>query len=239
MSLLYGAMPNPIVTTYGSTVPKPAFYSVGVDLGSVSNSTAITIVEIGKADAIEYQHTKFAPTPQEASRKPELHGIVRLVHRPRLGTNYETIVQQVASIMADLPNMKEPPMLCWDGGGLGGPVVQLARSRGLKRSISIVITGGNNAALVGRDWSVPKALLVGELRLALHQKRLKVAQGFRDRDVLAEELAAFPRRRSVQAGALRSRPLGTRMTTRCCRWRSGGLRLVTGRSRCATSNWTG
>ena len=42
--------------------------------------------------------------------------------------------------------------------------MQLARTNGLKQSLSLVITGGNYASLVGKDWSVPKALLVGELR---------------------------------------------------------------------------
>ena len=92
--------------------------------------------------------------------------------------------------MEDLPPLPKPPVLVFDGTGLGAPVVQMARKQGLK-VVSIAITAGQTAILTGMDWSVPKALLVGELRLAMHRKRLQVAQGFAARETLATELAAF------------------------------------------------
>jgi hypothetical protein len=85
--------------------------------------------------------------------------------------------------MDDLPPLPKAPILCFDGTGLGMPIVQMARKQGL-RVISIAITAGRTATLTGQDWSVPKALLVGELRLAMHRKRLKVAQGFAARETL-------------------------------------------------------
>lgn len=77
-----------------------------------------------------------------------------------------------------------------DATGLGTLVVQLARQGGLS-VIGVTITSGNTASMTGRDWGVPKAFLVGELRLAMHQRRLKIAQGFAARETLEDELAAF------------------------------------------------
>lgn len=66
----------------------------------------------------------------------------------------------------------------------------MARKQG-QRAINNAITAGQTTILSGNDWSVPKVLLVGELRLAMHRNPLKVAQGFAARETLATELAAF------------------------------------------------
>ncbi len=126
--------------------------------------------------------------------------MVRLVHRPRLNTNYVEVVKQIGAVMEDLPPMPKKPILALDATGLGAPVADMAKRAGLK-PLSIVITAGNSATLTGLKWSVPKALLVGELRATMHQKRIKVAQGFRDREVLAEELANFTARVSPSGRA--------------------------------------
>jgi hypothetical protein len=181
------------------TDPTPLFYSVGVDLGSVNDSTAITVLEIGHGWEVVEGHT-WRGGVHEIKRQPDLHFLLRLLHRPRLGTPYPKIVEQVAAIMDDLPPLPKPPTLVFDGTGLGMPVVQMARKAGL-RVTSIAITAGQTAILTGRDWSVPKALLVGELRLAMHQKRLKVAQGFAARETLETELSAFTAKLSASGRA--------------------------------------
>jgi len=60
---------------------------------------------------------------------------------------------------------------------------------------------GNAASLTGRDWMVPKVLVVGELRMLLHRKLLQVAGGLEERETLAEELAAFTARLSASGRA--------------------------------------
>jgi hypothetical protein len=190
---------NEMEITKSTTEAIPDFYVVGVDLGSVNDSTAITVVEVATAYEITYGRTRFEPTAGEVKRERQLHYTVRLLHRPRLGTDYPRIVQQVAAIMEDLPPLRQQPVLVMDATGLGAPVVQLARQTGLK-PIGVAITSGNNATLTGQNWSVPKAMLVGELRLALHQRRLQVAQ-FAQRDVLEKELAAFTAKLSASGRA--------------------------------------
>ena len=179
--------------------PTPSFFVVGVDLGSVNDSTAISVVEVGQGFEVLSAHTPGGGV-FELKRQPDLHFLVRMLHRPRLGVTYPLIVDQVRSIMTELPPLPKAPVCVFDGSGLGMPVVQMARQGGL-RCTSITITSGQTATLTGQDWSIPKALLVGELRLAMHRKRLKVAQGFADRETLATELASFTARLSPSGRA--------------------------------------
>lgn len=183
------------------TEPTPFLFSVGVDLGSVNDATAITILEVQRG----YEVTEAFPhnaAPFEIKREDDLHFLVRLVHRPRLGTPYSQIIEQVASIMEDLPRLPQRPVLVWDATGLGFPVVQNARLRDdLRHSIGLVITAGQTASMTGRDWTVPKGYLVGETRLAMHRKRLHVAQGFRDRETLQTELEQFTAKLSASGRA--------------------------------------
>lgn len=182
-----------------STPPKPLCFIVAVDLGSVNDSTAISVVEIQQVNEV----TEAYPVqglPWEVSKKEHFHYIVRNLIRPRLGTSYPVIISQIAAIVGALPKFTQPNLLVLDGTGLGAPVVQSARQQGLK-CISIAITAGQTASLHGKNWTVPKALLVGDLRLAMHQKTLHVAQGFAERETLATELAAFTARLSASGRA--------------------------------------
>jgi hypothetical protein len=63
------------------------------------------------------------------------------------------------------------------------------------------ITSGNEAKISGIDWTVPKALLVGELRLALGRGRVRVAQGLSERETLAHELVESQARLSKSGRA--------------------------------------
>jgi hypothetical protein len=155
----------------------------------VNDSTAIAVVEVGRGDEV-VEAWPWNGYNYEVRRTVDLHYTVRMLHRPRLGTSFPAIVAQVTSIMQDLPPMPKEAVLVFDGTGLGAPVVQMARKEGLK-VISIAITAGQTALLSGRDRSVPKALLVGELRLAMHRNRLKVAEGFAARETFRDELQAF------------------------------------------------
>ena len=67
-------------------------------------------------------------------------------------------------------------------------------------SIGLTITAGQTALMSGVNWSVPKALLVGELRLAMHKNKLKVAEGFASRETLRTELLAFSAKLSNTMG---------------------------------------
>jgi hypothetical protein len=194
------------------TKPSPAFHCVGVDLGNLNDFTSITVLEVQRGYEI-LQIVPYNAARQEISRKPYLNFIVRIVHRPKLNIGYEKIVDQVEAIVEDLygvqakwayeeNNSFRRPIVVFDRTGLGNPVCEAARKRKILQSaIGISITGGNTASMTGRDWTAPKAFMLGELRLAMSQKRLQVAQGFRDREVLQEELQNFQARISPSGRA--------------------------------------
>jgi hypothetical protein len=123
--------------------------------------------------------------------------------------------------------MAKPPLLIVDATGLGAPVVQRAREVGLT-PIGLTITGGENPSLRGRDWTCPKGVLVGELRMVMHRKLLKVASGFPARETLQNELAVFTARLSP-SGRATFEAAGSEHDDTCCRSRWPCLRRSTGR----------
>jgi hypothetical protein len=80
-----------------------------------------------------------------------------------------------------------------DATGVGRPVVDLFRRGKLACPVlPVTITGGSAVAPAdGGGWNVPKKDLVVVLQLLLQSRRLVVANGLRDADVLKRELADF------------------------------------------------
>lgn len=183
--------------------PEPAFWVVGVDLANSVDRTAITVVEVHRGWAVTVEIAMWQNPNEkfEKHREEDLHYVVRNMIRPRQGVGYPEIIRQVQSVIQELPKLPDRTVLAVDETGLGAPVVASMRQSGL-RPLGITITGGNAATLTGsRSWSVPKSLLVSELRLAMHQKRLKIAQGFAEREQLANEMAAFTARLTASGRA--------------------------------------
>ena len=139
-------------------------YHVGLDLGQAADYTALAVVE-WTPDALKVRHLQRCP----------------------LGTTYPVIVYAVEGIMSRLP---ERPVLTVDATGVGRPVVDLLRARGLN-PIAVTITGGDTATHDGRDWRVPKRDLVGGVAVGLQTGRLKIASGLPDAATLTRELLNF------------------------------------------------
>ena len=139
-------------------------YHVGLDLGQAADYTAIAVVE-WTPDALKVRH----------------------LQRFQLGTAYPAIVDDVAALMSRLP---EYPELAVDATGVGRPVVDLLRVRGLRLE-AVTITGGDTATHDGMDWRVPKRDLVGGVAVALQTGRLKIAAGLSDAATLTRELLNF------------------------------------------------
>jgi hypothetical protein len=182
--------PPPMEERISYLPPSPYLWVVGVDLGSQNDSTAITVLEVGRGYEVTNYYRWDNAFLGEKAKKPDLHFVVKHLHRPRLGTSYPKILDEVTSILEQLPWLGRKPVLVVDATGLGAPVVHQMRKQGLY-PIALTITGGNHPEMNGSNWSVPKAFLVGELRLAMHRDRLKVAQGFQARERLETELGAF------------------------------------------------
>ena len=171
-----------------------SFY-VGLDLGQSNDYTALAVVEKTKAG--------------ETGDAPDLH--LRYLERYPLRTPYPEMVARVAELVED-PQLRstyvdsflgrrilEEPELLVDATGVGRPVVDLFKERGLRYK-AITITGGNKVTSVAGGYGVPKRDLIGALEVPFHSGRLKVAAGLRLWEELRAELQTFRRKVSLTTG---------------------------------------
>lgn len=163
-------------------------YSIGLDLGQSSDYTALAVV----------QDVRY-PTGEKS-----LH--VRHLERYPLRTPYDEIVEALAGFMASRvftddeydpvrhrfarPKVK----LLVDKTGVGRPVTDYLKKRGLRFS-SVNIHGGQNVTRGdGGAYNVPKRDLVAALELPFHTGEVRVAQGLALWPTLKEELLNFRRK---------------------------------------------
>ena len=171
-----------------------SFY-VGLDLGQSNDYTALAVVERTKAG--------------ETGDAPDLH--LRYLERYPLRTPYPEMVARVAALVED-PQLRsthldsflghrvlEEPELLVDATGVGRPVVDLFKERGLRYK-AITITGGNTVTGFAGGYGVPKRDLIGALEVPFHSGRLKVAAGLRLWETLRAELQTFRRKVSLTTG---------------------------------------
>jgi hypothetical protein len=148
-------------------------YFVGLDLGQAQDYTAIVV--------LERKTWQYAPRPYEYH--------VRHLERPKLGTPYPAIVEQVQALMLSR-QLTNQAVLAVDATGVGRPVVDLFRKAGL-RPVAITITGGNAVTLGDGGFHVPKRDLVTTLQVLFQSGRLKVAGSLPLAPALIDELLNF------------------------------------------------
>lgn len=141
-------------------------FFIGLDLGQVQDYTAIAVVE--------YLGNQYH---------------VRHLERLKLGTPYPEVADHVSSLIGRLKDSTS--RLVVDATGVGKPVVDLLKQKGLY-PVAITITGGDSVVQVdSRNWRVPKRDLVSNLQVLLQTRQLKVAGGLDLASVLVQELLAF------------------------------------------------
>jgi hypothetical protein len=183
-------------------------YYVGLDLGQRKDYTALAIVESPIWVQSSWKPNWAFPdgwvSPADYSiqarqmfRSYELeHGVphrpvlsVRELMRFPLGTGYPDIVDRVARLMMQ-PPLNEGSVLLVDATGVGQPVVDLFRQRGLK-PIAVTITGGREVNADGDNMAVPKRDLITATQVALQSGRLRIAESLAESKILAQELLNF------------------------------------------------
>jgi hypothetical protein len=177
-------------------VPSKSAFVVGLDLGQSSDYSALTILE----------HAG----PGDRHYLPDQAWNARHLQRWPLQTPYPAIVRDVVAMLSQPPIAGSDVTLALDMTGVGRPVVDLFRAVIRKPSVGwdgpdsprpgpglnvrlmpIQITGGNEVTRDGDIFNVPKRDLAGAVQVALQSRRLKVAAGLPDTQVLMAELQNF------------------------------------------------
>ncbi|MBF0627848.1 MAG: hypothetical protein HQL91_06470 [Magnetococcales bacterium] len=147
-------------------------FLIGLDLGQMSDYTALTVIE------------RFH------EENPTLYHL-RHLERFQLGTPYPDQVARVKSLV-EQPPLRGCSTLIVDQTGVGKPVVDMLSNTGLPVSIiSVLIHGGDAVSEEANQYRVPKRDLVGALQVLLQSKRLRVAEGLKDAPILVQELLNF------------------------------------------------
>jgi len=146
---------------------------LGLDLGQAQDYTALSIlqkVKEKKTDVIQY-HTRHA-------------------ERFALGTTYPVMIDKLQERINAL-NVLDYSVIA-DATGVGRPVIDLMRERGIN-TVPIIITGGEKELFDPElgGWKVPKRILVSNLLVLLQNGQLKFAKGMMHAEELINELLNF------------------------------------------------
>ena len=177
--------------TFEETQGSATGFFVGVDLGQSKDFTAVVVNERVEAERIRFERTPFQPVPGEASRRQLVRHRFSFLHRYQLGTPYPEIVDSLGRLLKQLPPRQDSPALYVDATGVGRPVIDTMREKGL-HPVGITITAGldvNRKAF--NDIRIPKRNLASLMQVVLQTERLKIAEEMPMTPLLVRELEAF------------------------------------------------
>ena len=151
-------------------------YFLGLDLGQTRDFTALAVLE------------RSPPTDAGTAVEPPEYAL-RHLHRYPLGTPYTEIVPAVVALVRDGPLAESPVVV--DQTGVGRAVVDMLR-QAIGWVVPVSITGGQAVTVAeDRSFHVPKKELVTCLQVVLQGRRLRIARGLHEADVLVRELQQF------------------------------------------------
>ncbi len=167
------------------------FY-VGLDLGQSNDYTALAVVEkVGDEGDPDLHLRHLERYPLRMPYPDMVARVEALVRNPKLSnTGFDWGSRRRVLV--------EPELLV-DATGVGRPVVDLFKERGLRHK-AVTITGGNQVTRTGGGYGVPKRDLIGALEVPFHSGRLKVAAGLDLWGTLRGELQSFRRKVSLTTG---------------------------------------
>jgi len=165
-------------------------YSVGLDIGQVSDSSAIAVIK---------RSWRF-----DEWRKIHYHYYCGYLHRWPLGTKYNQIIEDTTALCLDQAFLGQAkagghwrrfgPVLAVDATGVGSPIIEgILSSHSRVNGYGIIITGGTtHAPLKGRrGYSVPKKDLIGSITKELQSGKLTISRELKQAPVLLKELKDF------------------------------------------------
>jgi len=181
-----------------------SLYIAGLDLGQVSDYTALAIVE---AQGTQWQETVPGHDPDFPGAAGKRAEIVRFEGPPvsftihYLGRErnvpYPQVVERVGARLRKAPGVD---LLAVGATGVGRPVVDLFVQAGLA-PYGITITSGTEAHGGAHDWHVPKVELVSAVLVPFQAERLVIPRALTLSGVLAAELSTFKVKITTAANA--------------------------------------
>lgn len=172
-------------------------FVIGVELGQVSDVTAIAVVEaltlpflrseeIRREGWVSVGPVYQAPDGTETREHPPVNFALRHLERFPVGSSYTDIRDRVVVRARGLRG----PAVVLDATGVGTAAVSLFRSGSLYVS-TVTLVAGDQSAQDGSDYRVPKKDLVSVTQVLLQTGRLKIARALPHAELLARELMNF------------------------------------------------
>jgi len=159
-----------------------ARFSVCVDLGQMSDPTAIAVLErwdelTGEMDRVTWERFK------------RRRYAVRWLERVPLGTSYVDVVNQIFSLVRQWKQLGDCEVVL-DATGVGSAVLDMLRSHSFThcRLIPVVFTAGERDSFNIDRWHVPKRDLIQGLAILLESGNLLVEPRLPDSEALRREL---------------------------------------------------
>jgi hypothetical protein len=172
-------------------------FVIGVELGQVSDVTAIAIVqsltltflrseEIRERRWVSVRPVYQGPDGKEVRDHPPVNFALRHLERIPSGVSYPEIVSRVESLQRQLSK----PVTVLDATGVGKAAVELFRKSGFYASV-FTLTAGDQMTQDGSYYRIPKKDVISSTQVLLQTGRLKIARSLPHAALLARELVNF------------------------------------------------
>ena len=150
---------------------------MGVDLGKLSDFTAISILEEVK---VRRAHPELGDLLVGHEGRVEFQSVyhLRYLARPSLRTPYLEIISRLSD-MVKTPELADEIEIVVDKTGVGNAVYELMTFAKLPSLVPVTITGGTSPQVDTQDggFHVPKKDIASSLQALFGTGRLKVAKG--------------------------------------------------------------
>ena len=186
-------------------VPGKRWWTVGVDLGTQADHTAVVAIE-----------SEILPLPEWDPRSwkqllADPVDVVRSAHRLKLRLDYAKIADHIVSLRDNAPLDDPDTVFVVDVSGVGKAVASMLKERGLHFE-PVTWTGGDSFKRTSDGWTTGKQYLMSHLGATLSSSRLQIVDSLRDGAELEKQLSD-DQVQFTQAGNMTMNPPAGRMTT--------------------------
>ncbi|MEO8391495.1 MAG: hypothetical protein ABI700_00745 [Chloroflexota bacterium] len=194
--------------------PRKQGLQLGVDIGQQHDPTAVVVAERQLRDYHWPDPDRRHPDDRVVGG--DIHYVIRYIKRMPLKTPYPAVADRLAEIYfqltpAEMPQTVEdrimersgqtyhrsPPWhdasirdVLVDGTGVGRPVIDLIRDKGVECT-AVYFTGGDKATAAWRELRLAKVLMVSRLQVLLQQRFIHLPPDDEEAQEAAKELLNF------------------------------------------------